>query len=134
MSRNMHRGRAPKSMGRTTLRVLKMLLSFYPVMLPTVAVCILVQCIVQALPNVFMERALTVVGQTWESGDWGSVAEGQAKANEAIKAGNDLIMPGGTKEAKNLLDSLHNGTLSREEAEQCGARIVKLIDKLRPTR
>ena len=66
--------------------------------------------------------------------DWGSVAEGQAKANEAIKAGNDLIMPGGTKEAKNLLDSLHNGTLSREEAEQCGARIVKLIDKLRPTR
>lgn len=66
--------------------------------------------------------------------DWGSVAEGQAKANEAIKAGNDLIMPGGTKEAKNLLDSLHNGTLSREEAEQCGARIVKLINKLRPTR
>ena len=85
MSRNMHRGRAPKSMGRTTLRVLKMLLSFYPVMLPTVAVCILVQCIVQALPNVFMERALTVVGQTWESGDW-ATAQPQVFANAAILA------------------------------------------------
>ena len=85
MSRNMHRGRAPKSMGRTTLRVLKMLLSFYPVMLPTVAVCILVQCIVQALPNVFMERALTVVGQTWESGDW-ATAQPQVFTNAAILA------------------------------------------------
>ena len=75
MSRNMHRGRAPKSMGRTTLRVLKMLLSFYPVMLPTV----------QALPNVFMERALTVVGQTWESGDW-ATAQPQVFANAAILA------------------------------------------------
>ncbi len=85
MSRNMYRGRAPKSMGRTTLRVLKMLLSFYPVMLPTVAVCILVQCIVQALPNVFMERALTVVGQTWESGDW-ATAQPQVFTNAAILA------------------------------------------------
>ena len=85
MSRNMHRGRAPKSMGRTTLRVLKMLRSFYPVMLPAVACCILVQCIVQAMPNVFMERALTVVGQTWESGDW-ATAQPEVFANAAILA------------------------------------------------
>ena len=85
MSRNMHRGRAPKSMGRTTLRVLKMLRSFYPVMLPAVACCILVQCIVQAMPNVFMERALTVVGQTWESGDW-ATAQPQVFENAAILA------------------------------------------------
>ena len=64
------RGRAPKSIGRTALRVIKMLRKFYPVMLPTVAVCILVQCIVQATPNIFMERCLTVVGEFWESGDW----------------------------------------------------------------
>ena len=85
MSRNMHRGRAPKSMGRTTLRVLRMLRSFYPVMLPAVACCILVQCIVQAMPNVFMERALTVVGQTWESGDW-ATAQPEVFANAAILA------------------------------------------------
>ena len=85
MSRNMHRGRAPKSMGKTALRVLKMLRGFYPVMLPAVAICILVQCVVQALPNVFMERALTVVGQTWESGDW-AAAQPQVFANAAILA------------------------------------------------
>ena len=85
MSRNMHRGRAPKSMGRTALRVLKMLRGFYPVMLPAVALCILVQCVVQALPNVFMERALTVVGQTWESGDW-AAAQPQVFTNAAILA------------------------------------------------
>ncbi|MDM8271159.1 ABC transporter ATP-binding protein [Thermophilibacter provencensis] len=85
MSRNMHRGRAPKSMGRTALRVLKMLRGFYPVMLPAVAICILVQCVVQALPNVFMERALTVVGQTWESGDW-ATAQPQVFTNAAILA------------------------------------------------
>ena len=85
MSRNMHRGRAPKSMGRTALRVLRMLRGFYPVMLPAVACCILIQCIVQAMPNVFMERALTVVGQTWESGDW-AAAQPQVFANAAILA------------------------------------------------
>ena len=85
MSRNMHRGRAPKSMGRTALRVLKMMRGFYPVMLPAVACCILVQCVVQAMPNVFMERALTVVGNTWESGDW-SVAQPQVFASAAMLA------------------------------------------------
>ena len=81
----MHRGRAPKSMGRTALRVLKMLRGFYPIMLPAVACCILIQCVVQAMPNVFMERALTVVGQTWESGDW-AAAQPQIFANAAILA------------------------------------------------
>ena len=85
MSRNMHRGRAPKSMGKTALRVIKMLRGFYPVMLPAVAVCILIQCIVQAMPNVFMERALTVVGETWESGDW-AAAQPQVFTNAAILA------------------------------------------------
>ena len=85
MSRNMHRGRAPKSMGRTAARVIRMLRGFYPVMLPAVAACILVQCVVQAMPNVFMERALTVVGQYWESGDWAS-AQPQVFANAAILA------------------------------------------------
>ncbi len=79
------RGRAPKSIGRTALRVIKMLRKFYPVMLPTVAVCILVQCIVQATPNIFMERCLTVVGEFWESGDW-AAAQPQVFTNAAILA------------------------------------------------
>ena len=79
------RGRAPKSIGRTALRVLKMLRKFYPVMLPTVLVCILIQCVVQATPNIFMERCLTVVGEFWESGDW-AAAQPQVFKNAAILA------------------------------------------------
>ena len=79
------RGRAPKSIGRTALRVIKMLRTFYPVMLPTVLVCILVQCVVQATPNIFMERCLTVVGEFWESGDW-AAAQPQVFTNAAILA------------------------------------------------
>ena len=65
-ARNTYRGRAPKSMGKTAARVLGLLRQFYPVMLPAVAICILVQCVVQAAPNIFMERCLTVVGEFWE--------------------------------------------------------------------
>ena len=79
------RGRAPKSIGRTALRVIRMLRKFYPVMLPTVLVCILVQCVVQATPNIFMERCLTVVGEFWESGDW-AAAQPQVFTNAAILA------------------------------------------------
>ena len=79
------RGRAPKSIGRTALRVIKMLRTFYPVMLPTVAVCILVQCVVQATPNIFMERCLTIVGEFWESGDW-ATAQPLVFKNAAILA------------------------------------------------
>ncbi len=79
------RGRAPKSIGRTALRVIRMLRKFYPVMLPTVLVCILVQCVVQATPNIFMERCLTVVGEFWESGDW-AAAQPLVFKNAAILA------------------------------------------------
>ena len=79
------RGRAPRSMGRTALRVLKMIRGFYPVMLPAVAACILVQCVVQAMPNVFMERALTVVGEFWQGGDW-AAAQPQIFQNAALLA------------------------------------------------
>ena len=63
--------------------------------------------------------------------DWGSVATGQAVAYEAIKAGNDIIMPGGTVQAEELVKSLKNGELTRDEANQCGARILSLTQKLR---
>ena len=65
---------AKRHMGRTSLRVLKMLLGFYPVLLPAVIVCIIANGIVQTIPNVFMERVLTIVQDSWTTGDWDSVA------------------------------------------------------------
>ena len=76
--------------GHTALRVIKMLLGFYPVMLPTVLVCVVLQAIVQAMPNVFMQRVLDIVGDAWQGGDWGSVA-GAVGANVAVLLGLYLL-------------------------------------------
>ena len=71
---------AKRHMGRTALRVLKMLFGFYPVLLPAVIVCIIVNGIVQTAPNVFMQRVLTIVGDSWQTGDW-AAASGPVLAN-----------------------------------------------------
>ena len=63
----------PKKKG-VALRVIKMLFGFYPVLLPAVIVCVIIQALVQSAPNIFMERVLTIVGDSWQSGDWASVA------------------------------------------------------------
>ena len=55
-------------------RLVKTLFSFYPKLLPIVAVCILVQAILSAMPAIFIQRALEIVGATWQSGDWNSVS------------------------------------------------------------
>lgn len=67
---------APKKrgMGKTILRVFKMLLGFYPVLLPAVMAAIVFNAIVQAVPNVFMERVLAIVQDNWQLGEWDPVA------------------------------------------------------------
>ena len=78
------RAAQPKRKG-VALRVIKMLFSFYPVLLPVVIVCVVLQALIQSAPNIFMERALTIVGDSWQSGDWESVA-GPIIQNVAILA------------------------------------------------
>ncbi|MBE6468826.1 MAG: ABC transporter ATP-binding protein [Coriobacteriaceae bacterium] len=63
-----------RHMGRTALRVLKMMRGFYPVLLPAVAVAIVFNAIVQAVPNIFLERVLAIVEDNWELGEWAPVA------------------------------------------------------------
>ena len=63
-----------RHMGKTALRTLKMLFGFYPVLLPVVLVCIVANGVIQTIPNVFMERVLAIVQDSWESGDWASVS------------------------------------------------------------
>ena len=71
-----------RHMGRTALRTLKMLFGFYPVLLPAVIVAIVVNGIVQTIPNVFMQRVLTIVGDSWQAGDWAQ-ASGPVLSNIA---------------------------------------------------
>ncbi|MDY2778154.1 MAG: ABC transporter ATP-binding protein [Collinsella sp.] len=67
-------------------RVLKMLFGFYPKLLPAVMVCLVLQALVQSAPNIFMQRALAIVGEHWQSGDWASAA-GPIITNVSILAG-----------------------------------------------
>ena len=60
--------------GKTLGRLIKMLFSFYPKMLPLVIVCIVVSAILSALPATFMQRTLEIVTATWQDGDWAAVA------------------------------------------------------------
>ncbi|WP_199824882.1 ABC transporter ATP-binding protein [Collinsella provencensis] len=61
-------------MGKTARRTLKMLFGFFPVLLPTVIAAIVFNAIVQAIPNVFMERVLAIVEDSWQTGAWDPVA------------------------------------------------------------
>ncbi len=60
--------------GKTLVRLIRMLFSFYPKMLPIVILCIVVSAVLSALPATFMQRTLEIVTATWETGDWGAVA------------------------------------------------------------
>ena len=60
--------------GKTLVRLLRTLLSFYPKLLPLVFCCLVVNSILSALPATFMQRALEIVTATWESGDWASAS------------------------------------------------------------
>ena len=59
--------------------------------------------------------------------DWFSTNKGQADNGLALKAGNDLIMPGGGSFKKAILASLKNGTITLEDLRRCCGNVVKSI-------
>ena len=59
--------------------------------------------------------------------DWFSTNKGQADNALAIKAGNDLIMPGTGGNKKEILNGLASGKVSREDLRRSCARVVKSI-------
>lgn len=59
----------------TTLRVIKTLLGFYPIMMPATIICIIFSAIVGAIPAIFMQNVIAVVERSWQSGDWSSVSK-----------------------------------------------------------
>lgn len=69
-------GQMPKkrNMFKTFARVIKMLFGFYPVLLPLVVVAIIINGVVQSIPNVFQERVLAIVQDNWAEGTWDPVA------------------------------------------------------------
>ena len=51
-------------------RLIRMIFSFYPVLLPFTLACILVNAIITAIPSLFQQRIIALIEQNWESGDW----------------------------------------------------------------
>lgn len=59
--------------------------------------------------------------------DWFSTNKGQASSALAIRAGNDLIMPGGGSFKKDILAGLKDGRTDRDELIRCCANVVRSI-------
>ena len=59
--------------------------------------------------------------------DWFSTSKGCAENALCMTAGNDLIMPGGKTEKKDILTAVKKGEISEESIKQCCANVVKYI-------
>jgi len=59
--------------------------------------------------------------------DWMSTGKGKADNALAMKAGNDLIMPGGKYYKKDMMAGLNAGRCSEEDIRRCCANVIKSI-------
>ena len=59
--------------------------------------------------------------------DWFSTNKGLARNDLALKAGNDLIMPGGGSFKKEILSGVRSGVISEDEVRICCSRVIKSI-------
>ena len=59
--------------------------------------------------------------------DWFSTNKGQASNALAMKAGNDLIMPGGGSFKREILQGVKNGLIQKADVRRCCANVVKAI-------
>ena len=71
-------------------RLMRTILSFYPVMLPLAMACILFSAIVGTMPAVFMQKIIAVIEGNARSGDWNAVS-GEILRLVAILAGLYLL-------------------------------------------
>ena len=69
--------------------------------------------------------------------DWGTTSgkfnqgvHGASTSALCVKAGNDMIMPGGTDDVDGILTGLQNGELTRAELEVCAGRVLALSGRL----
>ena len=68
-----NKGQAKKG---TMKRLIRMLFEFYPVLLPLVLVCIILNALISSIPAVFQQNIIAVVEQYWQTKDCGGSADG----------------------------------------------------------
>ena len=59
--------------------------------------------------------------------DWFSTNRGQANNALAMKAGNDLIMPGGSSFKKEIIKGVKSGKIREEDVRRCCGNVIKAI-------
>ena len=62
--------RARNRKGGTMTRLIKMLFGFYPVLLPLVVAGVVLCAIINSIGATFLQSALQVISESWQSGDW----------------------------------------------------------------
>ena len=67
--------RLPKGMNtgkkinpKSLLRVIKLLCSFYPVLVPVVGVCIVLSSVVSSIPSIFLQKIIAVIERYIDNG------------------------------------------------------------------
>ncbi|SFG06671.1 ABC transporter ATP-binding protein [Oribacterium sp. WCC10] len=58
----------------TIIRLIKLLFSFYPKLVPFTLVCILINAVVSAIPSMFQQKVIALIEQNWKDGDWSAVS------------------------------------------------------------
>ena len=70
MSKASTAARAKSRKSGTLKRIIKMLFSFYPVLLPLVMAGVLLCGLINSIGSVFLQKALEVISTSWQTGDW----------------------------------------------------------------
>lgn len=56
-------------------QTIRLVFSYYPVHFVIIVACILAAAILTSLPSVFMQQALRIVNEHWQTGDWDAAAQ-----------------------------------------------------------
>jgi len=59
---------------KVLVRLIKLLFSFYPRLIPFTLVCIFINAIVSAIPSMFQQKVIAIIEQNWQSGNWDAVS------------------------------------------------------------
>ena len=59
---------------KVMIRLIKLLYSFYPKLIPFTLVCIFINAIVSAIPSMFQQKVISIIEKNWQTGDWNAVS------------------------------------------------------------
>ena len=74
MNKQMPRGGRPKFDGGVLKRLLRMLIGYYPVLIPIAVTCMIFTAITSAIPAVFLQQVIELIGKWQLLGDWSAAS------------------------------------------------------------